>query len=825
MALLCRMVTEVVRTIAATASAFRIAILVICISIFGFSLKPFYNHTIHTPSSPRILGSLQRPCLTVVSLSTFLRGTHRGAAAVGWCIIALTVAASQLVLGCARTLWRLACRRSCRSEDSAQTEESYRGGVSDVLSDAAFFPYQYTYNMPRLLGGMRAGSPDVPPRGRELPRTPTDEHPLAGGALQSPDPRVETPDPRVMRVLQERERASSMPAPERPGPPRARVEDAALQVDRAQRFELSETPAGGFGTPPAQWPDLDRDVRRVLNEQQALQAEVSRLRRESVTPGDIQAMIGSLLAQQAGVGGAAAPAWRHRPSIAERVQEDDQYQERLPGVSLTEAPSAVESYLPKRVPETPQLSGLSKLPLAQRLELLWLWLEKTRNWVDASQSSGPQLWKCMSHAFGDYVSCWIDRAETPEQASFTLEKGLWKGGPAGESAAGWCSNSFVWLHAALDEESAQEFDLITRGQNLNPFQRACAVYIAPLLRHGFQDLQDVKSVVLKIQRPALFLEGKDGSTWHAELLRWKSLRQIYELTMSASLGEQVASTAEGWKDVNPLWVVHSLREVVEKCASMCNVIEIQAVLDTCKNQRIFSTNPLPGSGDVLADSLIALFSTSRTIKAYKKPAKAHAATRELAPKEQAPKATPKDAPKDAGKASPPQHVPTVPLTREQQSLQDRAKAGFAAYHNRDFRSVTNEEVAKSRFQVAGWAAYHDQNRQKGKGKGKGPPRYGCGAPAPVLPHVPQAAAVPGVCRDFQRGQCQRGQNCRFSHNAQPAAPIAPPPAPAHSKGAGKGAPPVCLFWQAWGTCNRADCKFAHPPEKKGAGLHSAPPSN
>ena len=73
MALLCRMVTEVVRTIAATASAFRIAILVICISIFGFSLKPFYNHTIHTPSSPRILGSLQRPCLTVVSLSTFLR--------------------------------------------------------------------------------------------------------------------------------------------------------------------------------------------------------------------------------------------------------------------------------------------------------------------------------------------------------------------------------------------------------------------------------------------------------------------------------------------------------------------------------------------------------------------------------------------------------------------------------------------------------------------------------------------------------------------------------------------------------------------------------
>ena len=104
-------------------------------------------------------------------------------------------------------------------------------------------------------------------------------------------------------------------------------------------------------------------------------------------------------------------------------------------MSLTEAPSAVESYLPKRVPETPQLSGLSKLPLAQRLELLWLWLEKTRNWVDASQSSGPQLWKCMSHAFGDYVSCWIDRAETPEQASFTLEKGLWNGGPAGESAA------------------------------------------------------------------------------------------------------------------------------------------------------------------------------------------------------------------------------------------------------------------------------------------------------------------------------------------------------------------------------------------------------
>ena len=776
-----------------TASALKFAIGIIV--LFVFSSFVFNNYTFHhTPCSPRILRSVQRQGLTVASLLTLLSGTHRGAAEAVWCLI---VPVTCLALGCLAVLGR--------SGSSQAGVSAYRGGVLDVLSDPLFFPTP-VYPYPQLLGGMREGSPDAPPRGRELPRTPTVEHPL------------DTPDPRVLR-----ERPSSVPAAarERPGPSRVRVggsaEDAATQSDRPQAFSLSETPAGGF-SPRMQ--AVERSVERVLEEQRVA---LDRMRRESVTIGDIQEVVEQAVAQRlADAGEAPPPVWRHRPSIAERIAEDSGYEERLPGVDLTTHDVEITSHLPKRVPDAPKMpEGLSKLALALRLELLWSWLESHREWIDSAQSAGNQLWSCIQRAVSDYVSCWLDRAETAAQAAFTLQRGLWDGGRAGVSATGWCTNSLIWLKAALDEDCIQEFSRITRGMVLNPFQRVCAIYVAVLLQWGFQNLDDVKAILLKIQRPSLFVEGKDGSTWHDELLRWKSLRLIYETILSSSLS--AVTGAEGWKDVNPLLVVHSLRDVVNSCARICTHIEMQEVYRVCEQQRIFTSNPLLGSSEILLDALISLFRTSRSIKAYKRPAtsKAHAATKETAPKGSAPEQAAKgaavqDVAKQGGK------TPSVPLTREQQSMQDRAKAGFASYHNRDFRSVSLDEVAKSRYKVAGWAAYHEQNRQlKGKGKGTVPPRYGKGSPPPVLPAVSQ-----GVCRDFQQGRCQRGEHCRFAHTAQPAAaPIAPAPAPAPSKGAGKGAPPVCVFWQSWGTCNRQDCKFAHPPEKKGAGLHPAPPSN
>lgn len=52
-----------------------------------------------------------------------------------------------------------------------------------------------------------------------------------------------------------------------------------------------------------------------------------------------------------------------------------------------------------------------------------------------------------------------------------------------------------------------------------------------------------------------------------------------------------------------------------------------------------------------------------------------------------------------------------------------------------------------------------------------------------------------ICRDFLRGVCYRGQNCKFLHSEQHAPPVT-------------NQLPVCRDYQS-GTCNRRTCKYAH----------------
>ena len=61
------------------------------------------------------------------------------------------------------------------------------------------------------------------------------------------------------------------------------------------------------------------------------------------------------------------------------------------------------------------------------------------------------------------------------------------------------------------------------------------------------------------------------------------------------------------------------------------------------------------------------------------------------------------------------------------------------------------------------------------------------------------------CYAYERGECTRGENCRFSHGSEPT----------YGGGGGGGGAPVCYAHQR-GECTRGDsCKFSH--EEGGGG--------
>eukprot|EP01043_Picozoa_sp_COSAG02_P039438 COSAG02_NODE_3113_length_7338_cov_2.845559_6_plen_272_part_00 len=76
----------------------------------------------------------------------------------------------------------------------------------------------------------------------------------------------------------------------------------------------------------------------------------------------------------------------------------------------------------------------------------------------------------------------------------------------------------------------------------------------------------------------------------------------------------------------------------------------------------------------------------------------------------------------------------------------------------------------------------------------------------------------GVCYAFQRGECTRGDTCRFSHSGEPG-----PGGSAYSPRGGRGGGGVCYAFQR-GECTRGDsCRFLHekgaapPPSRGGRG--------
>eukprot|EP00971_Amphidinium_carterae_P148424 2942344-Amphidinium_carterae.3 len=70
----------------------------------------------------------------------------------------------------------------------------------------------------------------------------------------------------------------------------------------------------------------------------------------------------------------------------------------------------------------------------------------------------------------------------------------------------------------------------------------------------------------------------------------------------------------------------------------------------------------------------------------------------------------------------------------------------------------------------------------------------------------KAAKEQGVCFDWLKGKCKRGDQCKYKHE-KPTMPAAPSPSPSRKK-------TPCKFFLK-GTCNKgSDCPFSHEKPRK-----------
>jgi len=80
-------------------------------------------------------------------------------------------------------------------------------------------------------------------------------------------------------------------------------------------------------------------------------------------------------------------------------------------------------------------------------------------------------------------------------------------------------------------------------------------------------------------------------------------------------------------------------------------------------------------------------------------------------------------------------------------------------------------------------------------------RGAAGAPQDGAPEQQSAPRQRGICRDFQKGNCERGDECTYRHEEK--APASQPSAPRQPKPVG-----ACRDFQT-NSCTRESCKFAH----------------
>lgn len=554
---------------------------------------------------------------------------------------------------------------------------------------------------------------------------------------------------------------------------------------------------------------------------------------------------------------------RYRPSIAEREAEDSGYQETMPGIAITEGEVAITHNIRSRPAEFVSMpSGIQGKPLHAVLELLDQWFRDQEASFGTNTSAGDAIWAVVQHSVTDWYESWVERAETDDQSEWGLDK-LWPGGHAAVNLSTWCATVYDALRKTLDAPCTAEHQLMTFGLSLNGFQRVCSVFCVALTTYGVKSIVDLRQLVLKVNRPRTYIENVDWGECHLALRKWQSHIRIIEYMLPRTLLEQDELRP------NQTLITMSLREVCQLVIAATLPWEHDTLHSRYKSLGVKHLTPVEGANDKIAHTLLDLFRKVKSSVSWKG-----------GQKKDKPKETPKvaHAAKDgsskaknalaakggAAKDGAPPKTPTPKLTPEAQRTTDHAKAGFAAYHLKAVKDVKLDDIVASKYGLAGWAAYHQANKTpkttsppvskwggggggKGGGKGgKGGGKGGGGAGAWWKASGGKGkgaknGAPPGysgeICRLFQRGACQYGDNCKFDHVQAPpqgnwtqAPAWSVPPAPAWTVGpvpqgyaaqgtGGKGAITGghCPYWRAFGQCPYGDNCWngTHDPNLRG----------
>ena len=92
------------------------------------------------------------------------------------------------------------------------------------------------------------------------------------------------------------------------------------------------------------------------------------------------------------------------------------------------------------------------------------------------------------------------------------------------------------------------------------------------------------------------------------------------------------------------------------------------------------------------------------------------------------------------------------------------------------------------------------------------------APAPVNKGKLARAKLPGACFAFQKGECDRGDNCRYAHGASDSHSAAAGTSALSQPSPGRAKLPGACFAFQKGECDRGDsCRYAHGAIEGGAG--------
>lgn len=622
-------------------------------------------------------------------------------------------------------------------------------------------------------------------------------------------------------------------------------EQAALMKDQwnsmMQKIEESRRESAAFLEQHFAKQTVDEDTKTMIAKavQEALKAER-----------DMQAAV--IAEAEAVTSPSPAPRVAYRASIAEREREANAL-ETIQGVKVTEAVFELTSLMHKRAAEFHPMSefcsNIKDKPLPTRLDMLMKWYRAAAATVGTMTDQGDDVWSALHHGITDWLEQWVDRAQTDDQELWTFAD-LWPGAAAGVNLAKWCAQVYDPLLKTLDSKCLAEHTALVDDLQLNGFQRVCSVFCVAHMTYGVQNISDLRQLLLKVQRPAAYLENLDGIEWEAALGRWLQLYKALDRMLSNSRVERA-----GFRP-NELLISMSFSELVERVIRMTENYEHDTLFALYKSTGLRTLTPYDGANLEIYAKLKGMFHNNATIKGWERPkkppkvaniadggngggggggrgsgggggkapagGKAPDGKKPAGGKEKGTKAKGEAPAKDVG-GKKKEEKPT--LTPEQQRTKDYALEGYAHWHDKKKDEKDLTALLATKWDLHAWAAYHQLNSKPkgpkpgkgssgGGGKGKGKGKGGGQLSWPNQPHQGQVQ----FCRDFQSGNCWRGANCKFSHDTggwpQQPTPAWPGPgaqAAAANAQQGLGRRQGCLYWRALGACSRANCPFSHDP--------------